>query len=369
MQIGARRKASDRVWWFLLKETTMALDLDTFLTVVYCTVDEVYQRQFAAAKPVRPGQAPVLSDSEVLTLALLAQWHPTRSERAVLRYAVAHWRAYFPRLLDQSALNRRVRDLHGVLAALGPALAAYVAQACQVRIPYEVLDGIPVPVMARCRGNRHRCFANEVGVGCGGSDRDWYYGVQLVLTVTPAGLITGWTLGPAATEERWVADALLRWRHTPQAAAPTLPELSATLFAQDHPTRRRVGPTGPLGPAASVGQRHDAPVLADLGFTGSQWATHWRQHYHATVITKAIYNSVLADHERRALKRGFNSARQVIETVGAWLCDRFGLKRPRARSYWGLLTRIGAKVAAFNLGVYLNQLYHRPTFAFFDPFA
>ena len=56
-----------------------------------------------------------------------------------------------------------------------------------------------------------------------------------------------------------------------------------------------------------------------------------------------------------------------LETVGQWLTARFGLKRPRARSYWGLLTRIAAKVAAFNLGVYINHLYGRPTFAFFEP--
>ncbi len=144
--------------------------------------------------------------------------------------ATRHWRAYFPHLLDQSSFNRRVRDLHGVLAALGPAIAARLALVRQLRVPYEVLDGIPVPVMARCRGNRHRCFVNEVGIGCGGSDRDWYYGVQLLLLVTPAGLITGWTLGSAATEERWVADALLRWRVDPQAAAPTVLGLRACIW-------------------------------------------------------------------------------------------------------------------------------------------
>jgi hypothetical protein len=90
MHILEDRKVSDGVWWFLVKETTMELDLDTFLTIVYCTVDELYQTQFAAAKPPRPGTAPTLSDSEVLTLLLLTQWHPSRSERAVGRYAAAH---------------------------------------------------------------------------------------------------------------------------------------------------------------------------------------------------------------------------------------------------------------------------------------
>ena len=38
---------------------------------------------------------------------------------------------------------------------------------------YEVLDGVPVPLMRRWRGERQRCFAHEAAIDCGGSDRDW----------------------------------------------------------------------------------------------------------------------------------------------------------------------------------------------------
>jgi hypothetical protein len=85
------------------------------------------------------------------------------------------------------------------------------------------------------------------------------------------------------------------------------------------------------------------------------------------VLTKADYASLPPDERKRAAS-SFSGLRQVVETVNTWLVERFGLKRPRARSYWGVLTRVAAKVAAFNLGVYLNHLFARPTFAFFDPF-
>src|SRR5438552_2307601 len=116
----------------------MELDPDTVLTAVYVTVDDVYRAQFAPEKPIRPGPKPEVSDSEVLTLAILAQWQANRSERAFLRYARAHWRAYFPRLLNQGQFNRRVRDLWGVLCALGPVVAQ---QLTEVLGPpaYEVL--------------------------------------------------------------------------------------------------------------------------------------------------------------------------------------------------------------------------------------
>src|ERR687890_530537 len=98
----------------------MTLDLDTFLTIVYCMVDTAYWTHIAPARPPRPGPHPELHDSEVLTLMLVAQWYPSRSERKVGRYAAKHWRAYFPRLLSQSQFNRRTRDLHGVFARLAP---------------------------------------------------------------------------------------------------------------------------------------------------------------------------------------------------------------------------------------------------------
>ena len=59
----------------------MEPDLDTFLTTVYVMIDELYQTQYAPHKPTRPGPAPTVSDSEVLTLGLVAQWQRSRSER------------------------------------------------------------------------------------------------------------------------------------------------------------------------------------------------------------------------------------------------------------------------------------------------
>src|SRR5438105_13116315 len=100
----------------------MELDADTVLTAVYCVVDDLYRATLAEGKPVRRGPKPRLSDSEVLTLAVLAQWQPDRSERAFVRYAVRHWRSSFPGLLTQSAFNRRVRALWAVLYPLSLAL-------------------------------------------------------------------------------------------------------------------------------------------------------------------------------------------------------------------------------------------------------
>lgn len=77
----------------------MSVDLDTFLVAVYTVVDDWYQAEILPERRPQPGRRPTLSDSEVLTLLLCAQWHGT-SERAMGRYAQTYWCAYFPHLLS-----------------------------------------------------------------------------------------------------------------------------------------------------------------------------------------------------------------------------------------------------------------------------
>lgn len=339
----------------------MELDLDTFLTTVYCLVDDMYAQQFAAHKPRRPGRKPEMSDSEVLTLGLLAQWQRSRSEREFLRTTRRALAPYFPRWLSQSAFNRRLRDLAGVLAQLAPSIAARTTELLGTSA-YEVLDGVPVPLARRCRGQHHRCFATEATIARGGSDHDWFFGQRLVLSVSAHGSITGAVSGPGNTEEHWLAEALFRWRCDPTAPAPTAAELDSILGPTHRGGGHRQGPTGPLSLRGAAGVASGAVYLGDLGYQGRDWAQHWHDHYGVKLLTKAAYPS-------RAGKRWLSGLRQVVETVNGWLEDRFGLHFPRARTAWGLQTRLAAKLAAFNMAVHFNHLIGRPPFTAIELWA
>ncbi len=346
---------------------TADVDLATFLATVYCVIDELYVERFGPHKPARPGQRPDLSDSEVLTIAVLAQWQAERSERRFVRYVGRHWHAYFPRLLSQSAFNRRVRDLAPVLAALGPAVAERVV-AVWPGPHYEVMDGVGVPLARRCRGLRRRLFAaDQAGLGKGGSDDEWFFGVRLVAAVHPAGVFTGGVWAPADTGERWLAEALLRWRHAPAAPQPTAAELAPLLGPSHQKGGGRLGPTGPVQGRAAAGHPGCGPCVADLGFRGRCWQAHWHTHYGATVLTKADLPPDGTPAQHQALRHTACSVRQVVETAFGWLGACFGLAYPRARTMPGLLARLGAKLAAFNLAVYVNHRLGRPPFAFTSP--
>lgn len=309
----------------------MEIDLDTFLVTGSCVVAELYREHFAPHKPRRPGRRPALSDSEVLTLALLAQWQAQRSERAFRRYARAHWRRYSPALLGPSPFNRRVRDVGGVLCRRGPVLFRALAAAGGAAPASRVRDCVPAPLTRRCRGDRHQLFGPEAAVGHGGAAADWDYGVQLLPDVTDAGAIAGFVLAPADTDDRGPAEALVRWR---------VPALGTTTDRGG----ARTGPSGPIAPRQAVGQVADGPALADLGVAGIHWQRHRAQDYGALVLTRRDFQGAPAAAAPRAAARAHAHRRQVVERVNGWLEDRRGLHFPRARTYRGLLTRMAAKV-------------------------
>lgn len=145
----------------------MSVDLDTFVTIVYCLVDEQYQHVIAPQKPVRRGPRPKLSDSEVLPLMLVAQikgW----SGRELLGNARVTLASAFPHLLSQSQFNRRGRDLYGALRVMSDHVATLLGAE---QTPFELVDAMPLPLARRCRGERHRRFGSEASSGRGGTDR------------------------------------------------------------------------------------------------------------------------------------------------------------------------------------------------------
>lgn len=322
----------------------MAPDLDTFLVTVYTEVDTLYQAELAPMVPDRPGPDPRMSDSEVLTLVLVGQWRGS-SERALLRWARQHLCAFFPVILSQSAFNRRVRRLGPVLTRLMLVLADVLEAADS---PYQIVDTTPVPLARQCRGERHRLFAaDEAAMGRGGSDRRYYYGCSLLLAVAADGPITGFVLAPADTQDRWQLDALLTWRRAPAGVPWAVEDIP--------PTHRRggggyVGPTGPRWWPDSVGRPPDTGVyLADRGFGGAAWLPHWEHDTGALVLPGD-------GPDLPALtRRAHHGWRQTIETVNGVLADVLHLPFLKAKQMWGVVTRVAAKCAAFNLGIWANR--------------
>jgi hypothetical protein len=325
----------------------MDLDLETFLIALYVIVDDFYQSHIRPHMPACGGPPAQMSDSEVLCLGLAAQWRsgvPWKSERGVLRYVKKHLRPLFPTLLDQSAFNRRLRRLWGACILLQDAVAETLVTAQD----HDVMDGVPIPVAHGARAFHPGWLADIARIGKGGNDR-YFYGVRMLLVISRSGIATGWALASGNVQERWLAEFLF-------SARAGVPQLRGPLHPETHqPTV--TPPTEWIAPVSRCAHASHKPVLTDRGFRGEDWLAHWAMAYGAQVCP-------VPPQASRAARRRWSSVRQVVETTFAHLSESFGLKYPGAHTGWGLLTRVAAKVAAYNLGIMLNRLLGRPDFAF-----
>jgi hypothetical protein len=178
------------------------------------------------------------------------------------------------------------------------------------------------------------------------------------MRVTASGIITGWLLGNADLNERWLLEAFLSAR----AGQPQLlgPRPSSHASRAERPAL----PVGHIGAFQVVGQDRARPYLADRGFNSRRWRIHWWQGYAANVLSIPPANASDAAAWSRADKHWLASHRQIIDTTFAFLSTVFGFQHHQARSRWSQYTRLAAKVAAYSLGMFLNRQLGRPSHAF-----
>ena len=175
------------------------------LVSLFVLVDDWWKRAHPPC-PRRPGRPPSLSDAEVLTLAIVAQWPRFRSERDFFRFADAHLRPYFPNLVSHGQLNRRIRALEPELKTPQRHLAAMLADGSKV---YHVLDTTLIPAMVRVRTCRKGLFAGQAAFGRCASKTEWIYGFKVALSVSPEGVIMAFGLAEANCDERPIGEFLL----------------------------------------------------------------------------------------------------------------------------------------------------------------
>jgi hypothetical protein len=303
------------------------VDVDTFLTTLYVMVDDFCK--FSLPPAPHPGPQAALSRSEVVTLALFAQWQGFGSERGFYRYAQRHLRPAFPALPTREQYNRQVRRQYAALVAFFLHLVQLLgAQRCA----YEALDSSGVPTRdAKRRGAGWLPGLADIGW----SNRlGWYEGVPLLLAVNPTGVITGFGFGAASSKDQPLAETFFALRRQP------------------HPG------------VASVGAAAQSPYVVDKGFEGQANHTAWWMTYGAQLICPPRRTSKRP--WPKALRRWLAGVRQIVETVYDKLHHTFRLDRERPHDLSGLQARLAAKMALHNFCIWLNAQLGRPRLAFAD---
>ena len=164
-------------------------DLDALLTALYVHLDDhvLPSRQ----QPRRRGRPRVLTDAELVCVAVAQVLLRCDEERRWLRVAPRRIGHLFPRLPCQSEYNRHLRGLGPVLSAIALQLARMVP-AWHERL--RLMDGTPV----RCGASRvtvNRSGLGEIAAyGRDASHHAFYWGTKLMLITTPDGTVTSFSL-------------------------------------------------------------------------------------------------------------------------------------------------------------------------------
>ena len=184
----------------------MIADLDTLLIALYV---ELVDRIIPARGPRRrgPGRPPVVTDAELVCLAVAQVLLRYNDEHHWLRAAPSRVGHLFPRLLGQSEYNQRLKNAAPLLEAALRWLAEHTPGSAEL---LRLLDGTPVGCGQSKLTTQRSDLFGYAGYGYETSHSRYYWGVKLMLITTADGTVTGFGLAnPKLWGEREEARQLL----------------------------------------------------------------------------------------------------------------------------------------------------------------
>jgi hypothetical protein len=283
------------------------MSVETFLTVLYCIVDDLYQTYAPTYLQGKVGTKPEFADSEVLTLMIAQHWCGFQKEAPFLRFIKNNYLYLFPRLLDQSQFNRRARNLCWLLNRLRQEL---VQQMGALREQVRLIDGTPVHVRHWRRYGKTHLMLPDAGLGHCAAKKETFYGYRLVVMTTLEGVITDWELIPGNADEREAAwDILYEYR--------------------------------------------DLLGLGDKGFLDAPTQQVLDEDRGVIMLTPKRKNQKAQNPP--GWDALMNRTRRLIETVFSQSKEGFGMEKPYARSLWGVLCRIIAKLTGMTIAAWVNK--------------
>ena len=289
----------------------MGQDLDTLVTALYVRIDDLLKSNPGwVPQGPRVGIAPKLADAELVTLGVISALMGFDSERAFVRYAQTHLRAWFPYVPNHSGFNKRLRRSADMINHVIGALARECPDWYD---DVWLVDSTPVEC-GRSRDTAQRSdLAGWAQYGYSASHSRWFWGLRLHLIATRTGLPVCFALTGAKADEREVCADMI-----------------------NHAGLTRPGQTL----IADKGYRSKAfeANLSDAGITLLRPATR--------------------TEPTRPGQRFLRPWRQIIESVFDTLKDQLSLERHRGRTPIGVTTRILTRILALTAAIWHNHNHH-----------
>src|SRR5712671_7197730 len=189
------------------------LDKATVLTTLFTIVDDTMKGSAVIQYALnRPGPAPPLSDSELVTIALYQELIGEPREDHLFRLHQSSLQTFFPGLNERSRYNRRKRALWSVILAVRISLQV-VLEALELE-ETAAIDSAPVPCMGYKRAKHASDFAGTAEYGVCSSKALKYFGLKLHSVVSLTGVVMGFLLtGASHYDNQAVVELLDSFAH------------------------------------------------------------------------------------------------------------------------------------------------------------
>ena len=284
----------------------------------------LYDVYFPRAEALRPGPKSRCPDSDIICIAWLLELIGKDSENAGYKLIRAELSDLFAYLPERSRFNRRRRHLCNASEKLRRILIQFLPDD-----DVFIVDSFPIPVCDFKRvptsTSPLKC-ADATGTlatygKCATKGLDTFFGFRGNIITTSYGLPVDFAIAPADTDDREV-----------------LP-----LFCERG--------TYPI-------------IIGDKGYTSEALETDLLLSKNVCLLPTRRKNQKTQYPPK--FRKLHQKIRRRIETTISQLTQQFNVSRIRARSHWGMLTRISNKFGAFTLGVFLNKCLGRKLTALKD---
>lgn len=279
---------------------------EDLILVIFVLVDDLYKKVAPESVKYRPNiNKAILSDSEVITIALCGEIMGIDSEKAWYSFVKKNYRHLFPKMCDRSQFNRTRRNLMQVMNLI------FTQIATNFENEVLIVDSFPLEVCKFGRAKFCKRFSEEGATySYNASKKETFFGYKVHAITTSEGAVKLFEITPANVDDR-----------------KGLADFSAVL------------------PVNST-------VIADKG-------------YQSQKLEKSLADvgiSLLALRRNNSLKNYSTNFRQMIfkmrrriETDFSQLSAQFNIERVLAKKFQGLCVRILTKFLAFNLCLFIMR--------------
>ena len=282
---------------------------EDFILVIFVLIDDFYQTDAPDSVKFRPNiEKALLSDSEIITIAICGELIGIDSEKAWFNFVKKNLRHLFPKMCDRTRFNRTRRNLLQVINLIFAKISSHL------RDDFLIADSFPLEVCKFGRAHFCKAFKFEgAKYGYCASKKQTYFGYKVHALTTVDGAVMIFEITPANVDDR-------------------------------------------NGLRDMVSDFTDFySVFGDKGYVDKNLEQELKLRGQKLLALKRNNaKNNLSDEERQFILK----YRKRIETVFAQLTDQFNIERVLAKTFVGLSVRLLTKMLAFNLCLLTNKIFN-----------